>query len=243
MRFASVLFPSREFVTVAANFPATYCFSHFQERGEFFLSFVAYENGRRFGELHSSKITELENFQIELSDLLRHFPAGKSGLITLEYTHPDKIPVSMYLSSVHKQSGIYISIPALPYMGDQLNPQFHEEMLESTLFWPGVSSSEATEPVMLVLNPYDQVFSYQLSLFLADGTRIVSDVFKIRPNCSSYHEIDQVFAAQREAFSIDGAGATVCISAQFKVLAYGYMRDRSSGAPIMIDHLHQYRFF
>ena len=97
--------------------------------------------------------------------------------------------------------------------------------------------------VIMVLNPYNQVFSYQLSLFLADGARVVSDVFKIRPNCSSYHELDKVFAAQSEALANETGGATVCVSAQFKVLAYGYMRDRITGAPIMIDHLHQYRFF
>ena len=243
MHLASILFPTREFEMVAADFPATFCFSEYEERGEFYLSFIAYDNGKRFGELHSNKVSELGNFRVELADMFRYFPPGKSGLIKIEYTHPEKIPVSMYLSSVHRKSGTYISIPALPYMGDDMISRFHDETLENTLFWPGVLSSDATEPVMIVLNPYGQVFSYQLSLFLADGTRVLSEIYKIRPNCSVTHELNSVFEEHRNAFARDGDRCTVCVSAQFKVVAYGCMRDRATGAPIMIDHLHHYRFF
>jgi hypothetical protein len=126
-------------------------------------------------------------------------------------------------------------------MGDVLYPDFHATQLENTLFWPGLPTNDQTEAEMIVVNPYKLKLEYQLSVFLNDQRRAQSGIFSVDAYSARTHTLSQVFHEEYPALMAAGGEASVCIGAQYKVVAFMSMRQRGSNVITTMDHLHTYQ--
>lgn len=242
--FAGLLLDSKEFTSKITVFPGTNCLNAWGGLdGDFFISSILYVKGKRIGEIHSQHCDASGHIELDFDEFTSIYPGGVTGLILSSFHHSENIPVEMYAAHIHKATDTYVSYPSLPFMGDTLYPVTHQTQLENTLFWPGIPENEKCESLVFILNPYKLSFSYQLSLFLANGERRTSQPFKVKPFQFSSHSVREVFQLTDEDILKHQGQLSLCVAAQYKVVAYTMVRDRESKAITTIDHFHSYCLF
>lgn len=240
LRFAGFLLPTEEYRTMVVNFPGTNCVHQFAERGNFFHTYHLYENGKHTVSGHSYHCSESGEIEFNFDDLAQAAGRALSGVIIAEFHHTKEVPAELYLSHIHAKLGSYMAYPALPFMGDTIYTDIHAQQLENTLFWPGMINSKEVELWIAVVNPYKVSFSYQLSIFLPTGERVQSDSYRITPYTCKFQRIKDEFPIATELSESGAASASLCIAAQYKLVAYVIFRDVRTGVYTAIDHLHRY---
>jgi hypothetical protein len=242
LRFATCLLPSREYKTQLLNFPITNCHEPYGTTGDFFLSCTVYRGGKRFARVDLPAVRQDGFIEFDFDHIFAFGDVGNDAILIAQYSHDKSIPVELYMSNVHRATGAYLAYPALAFMGDVLYPTVHDTQLENTLFWPGLPSTPEIDAQLIVVNPYKMRMEYQLSLFLPSQRRVQSEIIAIDGYHSKTHSIAEVFSSDyREAIAQGAGQASVCISAQYKVVAMMTMKNVNLGVISSVDHLHTYQ--
>ena len=241
LNFGSILLPSDQYISVMTNFPQGNCNKSWGEKADFFISCSVFQKGKKLGCLHGKYCNQDGGYTtFNFDDLLRFYDHSVSGLIYTQFYHTSTVPVEIYFSHIHKKTGQYIAYPGLAFMGDEIYLDTHTTQLENTLFWPGVVATEENEISLIVLNPYKLSYSYQISLYHPDGKREQTQVFRVKPLDTQTHTIKECFPESFQAIIKNNIGYSLCIAAQYKVVAYVAIKDLHSDCYTTIDHLHSY---
>ena len=240
VRFASFLLPTKEYRTILTNFPGTNCASSFGDKGNFFLKHKLYSGGKLVYEYSSYCLDQDGYLEGNLDDMTSFLGENVDGILITEYHHAKSIPVELYFSHIHRESGAYLAYPASIYMGEVLFPDVHAFELENTLFWPGLSNLKQNEISVVVLNPYHTSFLYQTSLFMPDGSKSQTKVLKIPPYSHRVLKVEELFPKEHKEIEEKDGQSSLCVAAQYKVLCYVLFKNRDTGVITSIDHLHRY---
>lgn len=241
LNFASIMLPAGEYSTIMTNFPQGNCNKSWGEKADFFISCNVYQNGKKLGTLHGRHCDQDHGYtQFNFDDLMQFENKPSMGLIHTQFYHTTHIPVEIYFAHIHRKTGQYLAYPGLAFMGDEIYLETHTTQLENTLFWPGVLAHENNEVSMIVLNPYKLSYSYQLSLYHPNGAREQTQVFKVKPLSTRAHIIQECFPQTYLSIIKDPANYSLCIAAQYKVVAYVALRNLQTNCYTTIDHLHTY---
>jgi len=241
LNYGGFLLPSDKYHTLVNNFPATHCNWHWDLKGHFFLSYTVYQDAKRVAGFHSECVSESGFFDINLAEMLSFYDEQLEGLVVIEYYHPKTIPPDLYFSHIHKHSQSYSAYPALPFAGDVVHdPQIRVDQLENALFWPGVINNEAIKTSVKVVNPYKIPFQYQVSLYRNNHVRVQTGVLKVNRRSVATHSIDELFPQYCDELASSKGDFSVCVSSQFKVLAYAQIESRKLGIVTTIDHFHRF---
>ncbi len=241
LRFASYILPPSEYRTRLLNFPITNCHEPYGTSGNFFLTLTIYQDGARFARVDLPVVNQDGFFEFEFDTLYTLAQPTKPAIMIAQYSHDKAIPVELYLSNTHRKTGTYLAYPTLSFMGDTLYPSFHETALENTLFWPGLPRERDTEAEIIIVNPYKLKAEYQLSLFRNGHRRAQTEVLSIAPYSGQTISIAQSFPTEYSALLAHGGDGAVCISAQYKVVAFMSMRHLPTNIITVMDHLHPYQ--
>ena len=240
LRFAAYLMPVDQYATRTLNFPSTNCHPPYGNRGLFALSMTIYQEGAKVLSVDLPQTDERGCIEFDFDEVRDLLSPTANSILLAAYRHTEDVPVEIYYSNLHRQSGTYIAYPALAYMGDKIYPAVHSTQLENTLFWPGLPNSEKTSSCLVALNPYKLPFDYQISLYTNGQLRAQSEALALAPFCAIQHEIEELFPKNLEEIRNSGGRCAICIAAQYKVISFMMFKDRASGVATGLDHLHNY---
>jgi hypothetical protein len=156
--------------------------------------------------------------------------------MVVDFHHAKEIPVELYLSHIHRKTGAYIAYPGIGFLGDQLYPEVHAQQLENTLFWPAISEDVVSQTSLALLNPYKVSFAYQVSLFEQGLLIAQTDTMRLPPLRVVRHFTADLFPE----IVLTNRQISLCVAAQYKLVAYVIISNRDSGIISTIDHLHAY---
>ena len=232
----SLLLPTDEYDTSVVIFPGSNASPTYQMEARFGASAEIFQRGLRVGAVHSEWCDEEGSVTIPLSVIGNLRGQSVQGLVRFRLDETATIPVDVYLASVHRQTGTYVSYPALPFIGDKVYPDHHVQFLENTNFWPAVVSDETTETFVVVMNGYDEPFSLQVHLFSPDGVRYQSKQIKV-----SAHTVREISIAEHFSHLGTVHGYSLCVASQFKHISYVGLKEKKTGIVTCIDHTHNYQ--
>jgi hypothetical protein len=241
LRFASYILPPAEYVTKLLNFPITNCHEPYGLKGDFFLSLHLYQGGEKFSRLDLPMCNEQGFFEFDFEGIFKLLTPSKPAIMIAHYSHDKDIPVELYLSNIHRKSGTYLAYPTLSFMGDVLYPSFHATQLENTLFWPGLPPSDQVDAELIIVNPYNLKLEYQVSLYVGEKKFAQSVVLAEAPYSASTIKLSELFTQEYPEAIASGGDSSVCIGAQYKLVAFMSMRHRETNIITTIDHLHTYQ--
>jgi hypothetical protein len=239
LKLACLVLPVDQYATVLNLFPGNNAHPPWGTHGSFFFSAMLYVQGHPAGRLHSPCVSERGNIRVNFDELTELLPAPAQSLGVVELNHARNIPIEVYLSHIHRQTGVYVAYPAMAFVGDQLYPTVHTQQLENTLFWPGLMTTEHTESCVAVLNPYEVTMGFQVHLLRGDGQRNQSQLLRLKPFETAMLAVEELFPGTTES-GANEEKTSVCVAAQYKLIAYMVLRDRATGIITTIDHLHTY---
>lgn len=240
LAFVGYVLPPEEYATIITNFPGTNCCEPFGLSGHFFFNFHFYNKGKKVAEIHTPYTTEKGYIEVKFDELFSLLGRDFEGIVIAEFYHSSSIPVELYLAHVHRKSGAYIAYPSAAFVGEELCPGAHTSELENSLFWPGLALDDHSSHSILVLNPYKVSYQYQLSLYVDNQVIARSKPVKVKPLQYREDRIEDVFSEHLDQIAQANGKASICITAQFKVLANILIRHRETGLITTIDHLHRY---
>jgi hypothetical protein len=238
--FAGILLPRNDYSTVVTNFPGTNCVSEFDTKGKFYIDFSVYHEGKKRFEVSTEHTTESGCISFCFDDIISPEDGCIEGIVIAHYWHSKEIPVELYLSYVHRQSGAYLSYPASAFMGDDIYTGAHSQEMENAQFWPGLELSDTSEHSIVVVNPYEVPYMYQLSLYVGASLVARAKPLKAKPFRKQIHVLEEVFADHLDEIRNSRGCASVCVSGQFKVLANMMIRHKETNFITTLDHLHRY---
>ncbi|OAI57036.1 hypothetical protein AYO49_03005 [Verrucomicrobiaceae bacterium SCGC AG-212-N21] len=230
---------SADYFTQLVLFPGNNAHKPWGENGNFTLQGHIYVRGKEIAAVAPQSCSEQGHLKLDFETPLKAAGKDVEGLCLLSLDSVGGIPVEIYLSHIHRKTGVYFAYPALMYMGDTLYPRFHVAQLENSMFWPGFPSQEDTEFRLAVLNPYKVPMSVDISLWHnAEGRHSVG-IKRISPHDHLFLSLDEIMP---ESWRQDGDGAaSLGVTAQFKLLAYMMTVNRRTGIISSADHLHPYQ--
>jgi hypothetical protein len=240
LQFACLFPDPGEYATQLNLFPGNNAHAPWGTEGQFQLNVGLYSQSMNVGNLESPLVDASGNIRLQLDSALSTGSQISGGIALIDLDHESTIPVEIYLSHIHRKSQVYIAYPALSFAGDQLYPTVHTHQLENTLFWPGISCSKEVQPGVVVVNPYRSIMSFQVHLIRGDGSREHAEVIQIAPRSSGIYLLESLFPCEDLLASSGEMRASLCVSAQYKLVAYMMLRDRAAGVITSIDHLHTY---
>lgn len=239
IKLASLLPATDEYSTLINLFPGINAHPPWGTHGVFFLSITLFSHGNEVGKIHSGLVSEGGNIRVDFDDLTHLFGSPEYGLCIMDLHRASDIPVDLYLAHVHRRTGVYVAYPALAYVGSQLYPTVHTDQLENTLFWPGLLVAPNMQACVAVMNPYSVPMGFQIHLYLPDGRREQTELMRLRPYSAGVFPLEELFFGLSRLIGSEGR-SSVCVSAQYKVIAYIMMREAGTGIITMLDHLHNY---
>ena len=234
----SLLLPTEEYSTSLSIFPGTCAYPWFNLEGEFGMTVSVFNSNSTPTVYRSEYCNEQGNIRVELDSLGIEKAPGLFRYVLIELSQTQKIPVDIYLSAVHRETGVYISYPGLVFIGDQIFSDLHSNHLENTTFWPGLVSAGDAEVCTAILNPYNEPFFYQIHMIHGDGVRLQSKSFKIAKKSCSFKSLKDVFGSD---FLNLPPATSICITSQFKHVGYVAFRDTKAGIFTSLDHTHTYQ--
>lgn len=232
--------PYNEYRVKVANFPGANANKAWGMDGKFFTSSDVYVEGKKVARMHTECVDESGYVSVDLTEVASLIDPDQSALVIVGMCHDLKIPAETYASYYHCQTGSYISFPVAGFIGDQIYTESHADRLENTMFWPGIVSNEHSESCIIVTNPFDVNFSYQLTLFAPDGSKQQSEVLRLKRHQFKIHSIEEVFAEFLQQCDYPSDVCSLCVSAQYKVISYFGIRDRQNKFFTTLDHLHPF---
>jgi hypothetical protein len=239
LKLACLILPANQYATVLNLFPGNNAHPPWGAQGSFFFSATIYIQGHPTGRLHSPCVSESGNIRVNFDELTDLLPVSAQSLGIVELHHAHDIPVEVYLSHIHRHTGVYVAYPATAFVGDQLAPTVHTQQLENTLFWPGLMTTEYTESCVTVLNPFEVPMGFQVHLLRGDGQRNQSQPLRLKPFETVLLALEELFPGAVKPGAAE-ENISLCVAAQYKLIAYMVMRDRATGVISTIDHLHTY---
>jgi hypothetical protein len=236
---AAFLPPSKDYSTVINLFPGNNAHEPWGKEGTFFVSLNLYQKGKLVSKIHTPSCTEKGNIRLHLDEFM-DLNEEDNGVMIMEYHHAKDIPVEAYTNYIHRKTSSYFSTNAIAFIGDKLYPQVHDTQLENTLFWPGILCNESVETRMVVINPYTLTFSFQIHLFLEDGTRKQTSVLSLKAHTSGTYSLEELFPDDAIRLRDFDQKNSICIASQYKQISYAMIQDRETGIITTMDHLHNY---
>lgn len=241
LMLGTLLLSTKEYSSSISVFPGACAYPWFEMQAAFHMNFTLYENGKKTATFSSEQCSEEGNIRVDFDDMARAVGRPLQGMVFVELFESARIPVDVYVSAVEKKTGVYVSYPALAFMGDRIYANVHTHQLENTNFWPGVASTENTEVSVVVINPYEDPFFFQVHLIAEDGSRRQSKAIKTKPLTQVTVSLDELFTVETLRDITRGGRGTICIASQYKHIGYVMFRDRTSGIITSVDHTHNYQ--
>ncbi len=236
--YAGLLPPNEAYVTESLIFPGMNARDPFDLKGSFNFVCKVMSAGRELIRTESFSCDEKGHVVINLDACLKKADAAAASFSIVEVESSSNIPVSFYFAHIHRATGLYCASPAMAFMGDLIYPQFHTNLLENTLFWPGLPSGSDTEFRLAVANPYDIPMSFEVTVWHNIHGQCGGGVRKVSPGDCAWISVDDLTP---DSWRDEEGPASLCVSAQFKLVAWMAMVSRSTGIITSADHLHAYR--
>lgn len=239
MHYGFLVPPSEDYVTQLISFPGTNAHEPWGLHGSFRLGARLYSKGAEVAVVDALTCDERGSLRLDFETPLKAMHRGFSGFGILLLESDGSIPVEIYLSHIHRKTGVYFAYPALMFMGDLLYPHAHIEQMENSMFWPGFPMSRQMEFRLVVLNPNSVPMSFEITLWHNQGGRHLDEVRRVGPYDSAWFSLDELAPAAWS--SLPEAGCSLCVTAQYKLLAYMVLVNRRTGILSSADHLHPYQ--
>ena len=236
--FAGFLPPHADYVTEAFIFPGTNAREPYDLKGAFNFVCKVMSGGREIARTETFTCDEKGFVHLNLERCLKGIEEPSRSFMVVEVQSFSDIPVAFYFAHIHKASGLYCASPALAFMGDLIYPQVHAQSLENTLIWPGLPARSGTEFRLAVANPYDMPMSFEASAWHNKHGKCGSGVRKVSSGECLWMSLDEWTP---QAWRDEEGPASLCVSAQFKLVAWMLMVSRQTGVVTSADHLHPYR--
>lgn len=232
---------SKEYFTQLMIFPGSNARKPWGSHGVFTLSGNVYSKDQSPTPIAAQSCTEEGHLKLDFESPLKATGRDVNGFGVLALESKGGIPVEIYLSHIHRKTGVYFAYPALMFMGDLLYPHAHVERLENSMFWPGFTSWQDTEFRLVLLNPFGLPMAVEINLWHNKHGRHAVGVRRVSAHDCLWISLDDVMPA---SWPEDGDGAvSLGATAQFKLLAYMVMVNRKTGIISSVDHLHPYQLY
>ena len=230
-----------QYATVMTHFPGTNATGGpWSTRGRFKASIDLFVHGEKVVEIFSNETNQDGIVKLDIDDYFGLYPEDSCAFGILKYEHPADVPVAGYFSLVHKKTGSYAPVSVLQFIGDEVFTEWHSRVLETALFWPGLASHRDLLETIIIMNPYTSSFLFQLHLYVNGSEKSQSQVMKIQPKCVQEFVIEDLFKNEWADVLDAKGGASLCVSAQYKVLTLMKLTQKNTGIITGIDHLHPY---
>jgi hypothetical protein len=239
VHYGCLIPPSVDYFTQLILFPGSNAHKPWGLRGRFSLGGSVFVKGNEAAVIAPQACDERGHLELDFEAPLRAAGQNVEGIGVLALESAGGIPVEIYLSHIHRKTGVYFAYPALMFMGDTLYPYFHVSQLENSMFWPGFPSGPDTEFRLMVLNPYKVPMSAEITLWHNRKGRHSVGVRRISPHDRLCLSMDDAMPAGWRA---DGDSAvSLGVTTQFKIMAYMVTVNRRTGIITSADHLHPYQ--
>lgn len=236
--YAGVLPPHRDYITEAFVFPGANARDPWEMEGNFRFKCRVISAGKELAQTASQSCDERGFVLVKLEDCMKGLTEPGDSYAVMEIECDANIPIGFYFAHIHRKTGIYYPAPALQFMGDLIYPHAHTEQLENSLFWPGLPQTSNTEFRLAIINPYDVPMSVEATAWHNIAGHATSGVRRVSAHECLWLSLDEWIPASWRA---DDTPVSICISAQFKLVAWMVMVNRSSGIITSTDHLHAYQ--
>jgi hypothetical protein len=237
---AGFLPDTAEYSTFIRHFPGINAHAPWGVRGTFYFEVKVYENGEQVASGRSGTTDEKGNLYLDVGEVAERCGHSVKGMFVVEYHHAKDIPIELYAFHVHKATGTYVSCNITSFIGDQLYPTAHSDQMENTLFWPGVIEGTDNETHIVVVNPYDVNMGIQAHLIGEGGGRTGTGIMQIRPRRAQVFPLDGLFPDAEGGRRSRNGRVSICVSSQYKLVAYIMFKSRTHQVISMLDHLHNF---
>ncbi|MDB6137757.1 MAG: hypothetical protein JWO94_829 [Verrucomicrobiaceae bacterium] len=238
--YAGMIPPLADYVTEALIFPGINARDPWPTKGSFRFVCRVMSGGKEIARSEPQSCDQKGHVTINLDKVMKGVTEPGPSFTIVEMERSEDIPVSFYFAHIHRKTGIYYPSPALGVMGDTIYQEAHATQLENTLFWPGIPNTSNTEFRLAVINPYEAPMSIEATGWHNTLGRCTSGVRRVSPGqCVWLPLADWMPASWLEA----GESASICVAAQFKLVAFMAMVNRTTGIITSADHLHAYHLY
>jgi hypothetical protein len=229
-----------EYSTFIRHFPGINAHAPWGTRGNFHFEVKVYENGLHVASGRSGDADEKGELHMDLGEVAERCGRPVKGMFVVEYHHAKDIPVELYAFHVHKATGTYVSCNITSFIGDKLYPTAHSDQMENTLFWPGMITGTDNETHLVVVNPYDVKMGIQAHLIGPGPARASTGIVHVKPMRAEEFPLTGLFP-EGDAGPADREGrVSICVSSQYKLVAYVMFKSKARQVISMVDHLHNF---
>jgi hypothetical protein len=227
--------------TAIRHYPGINAHPPWGDHGSFYFEVEIYVEGALIATARTETCDERGMLEMDLGGVAEK-ACGHSvqGMYVVKYHHAKSIPIEVYAFHIHKATGTYVSCNISPFIGDLLYPTAHTDQMENTLFWPGMVSGTDNEVHVLAVNPYDTAMGLQVHLIGRGGIIARTGMIHIRPHRAGVFSVQELFPGGEEDIRAAKGNVSLCVSAQYKLVAYVMFRSRNLGVMSMMDHLHTF---
>lgn len=237
---AGFLPSTEEYATVIRHYPGNNAHPPWGTSGRFRFNVTIFENGQAVSAGATAECDEKGFLSMDIGEVAERCGHAVRGMFIVEYHHAKDIPVELYAFHIHKRTGTYVACNITAFIGDRLYPTAHSDQMENTLFWPGLVADTDNDPYVVVLNPYDAKMGFQMHLIGADGSRASTGMLHLKPKLAGEYRLADSFEGLEKEIRGANGRLSVCVSSQYKLLAYVMFKSRVSNVMSMMDHLHTF---
>jgi len=237
---AGYLPPTDRYSTIIDHFPGNNVYGHWGQGGLFYCTVEVFENGISIGKGESAVVDEKGTVHVDVGAIAERTGRAVEGYYVVEYHHAEGIPIELYAFHVHKETGTYVSCNVVSYLGDTIYLRAHTDEMENTQFWPGLILDEVSESRLLIINPYNVAMGFQAHLIASDGTVARSALTRLKRRSVAQYPVAGLFPGMEEAMRRNNAGYSLCVSSQYKLIAYMRVESLQGNIMSMMDHLHRF---
>lgn len=237
---AGYLPSTEEYSTVIRHYPGNNAHPPWGTAGRFRFGITIFENGEPVSSGATAECDEKGFLYMDVGEVAERCGHAVKGMFIVEYHHAKDIPVELYAFHIHKPSGTYVACNISAFIGDRLYPSSHSDQMENTLFWPGMVADTDNEPYVVVVNPYDARMGFQVHLIGAKGSRTSTGMLHLKPKLAGEYRVAELFEGVEEEIRGSNGRLSICVSSQYKLVAYVMFKTRVSQVMSMMDHLHTF---
>jgi hypothetical protein len=240
MLLAGFLPMTGEYSTFLRLYPGNNAHAPWGTHGTFYFSVKVYEDGKQISSGESTTCDEKGWLHMDLSEVAEKSGHPVRGMFIMDFHHAKDIPVEVYAFHVHKLTGTYIACNVTPFIGDELYPAVHSNQMENTLFWPGMIAGTDNEVHIVVLNPFDLKMGFQIHLIEEGGVRMRTGMMHLKPKQVGEFPLFSLFNNREDEIMALNGRLSICVSSQYKLVAYIMFKSRGQKVMSMVDHLHTF---
>ena len=237
---AGFLPSTRDYATMIRVYPGNNAHAPWGSHGHFNFGIKIYENGLLVASAQSPTCDEKGFLYMDIGEVAEQCGRPVKGMFVVEFHHAKEIPVELYAFHIHKPTGTYVACKVSPFIGDILYPTVHSDQLENTIFWPGLVAGTDNEAHIVVVNPFDVSMGFQVHLIGEGGVRERTKMQHLKPKFGEEYPLAGFFPDLEDVIRLTNGRLSLCISAQYKIVAYVMFKSRVSQVMSMMDHLHTF---